>query len=210
MKLRQLESLLQDIEPFEEPKIELEQYPTTAHLAAQFLFSVENRFGELEGCTVMDLGCGTGMLSIGAAVMGAGHVVAVDIDADALAVAQRNTAQWEDDLPIDFVRSDVRHIGAQGRLRAETVLMNPPFGTRRKGADVEFLEAAFALSSGAIYSLHKTSTRPHIEKAARRLNAASADVIAQLRYDLPASYKFHKEKSKDIEVDIWRFEVNSG
>eukprot|EP00873_Tetraselmis_striata_P012238 jgi/Tetstr1/432502/TSEL_021876.t1 len=39
MKLRQLESLLQDIEPFEEPKIELEQYPTTAHLAAQFLFS---------------------------------------------------------------------------------------------------------------------------------------------------------------------------
>jgi predicted RNA methylase len=31
--------------------------------------------------------------------------------------------------------------------------------------------------------------------------------LAQLRYDLPASYKFHKQKSKDIEVDLWRFEV---
>uniref|UniRef100_A0A7S1SMY4 Methyltransferase small domain-containing protein n=1 Tax=Tetraselmis chuii TaxID=63592 RepID=A0A7S1SMY4_9CHLO len=209
MKLKQLESMLQDVEPFEVPKIELEQYPTTAHLASHFLFEVENRFGELDGCSVLDLGCGTAMLSIGAVIMGAAHVVAIDVDEDALTVAQRNVSQWEDDMPIDFVRSDVRQVAGQGRLRAETVLMNPPFGTRRKGADVEFLEAAFQLSSNSIYSLHKTSTRSHIEKVARRLNAASADVIAQLRYDLPASYKFHKEKSKDIEVDIWRFEVNS-
>lgn len=27
----------------------------------------------------------------------------------------------------------------------------------------------------------------------------------QLRYDLPASYKFHKQKEKDIAVDLWRF-----
>lgn len=34
---------------------------------------------------------------------------------------------------IDFIRCDVRQVAAQARLRADTVLMNPPFGTRRKG-----------------------------------------------------------------------------
>lgn len=29
-------------------------------------------------------------------------------------------------------------------LRADTVVMNPPFGTRRRGADMDFLRAAFA------------------------------------------------------------------
>ena len=29
------------------------------------------------------------------------------------------------------------------RLAADTVIMNPPFGTRRRGADLDFLRAAF-------------------------------------------------------------------
>ena len=33
-----------------------------------------------------------------------------------------------------------------------------------QGADVAFLRAAFAISSGAVYSLHKSSTRAHIQK----------------------------------------------
>eukprot|EP00955_Chlamydomonas_euryale_P103144 365469-Chlamydomonas_euryale.AAC.4 len=41
----------------------------------------------------------------------------------------------------------------------------------------------------------------------RQLRAASAEVLAELRYDLPATMKFHKHKSVDIEVDLWRFEV---
>jgi predicted RNA methylase len=57
------------------------------------------------------------------------------------------------------------------RLRADTVIMNPPFGTRRKGADVEFLRAAARLvarDGGALYSLHKSSTRAHLQKVAVR------------------------------------------
>lgn len=33
-------------------------------------------------------------------------------------------------------------------------------------------------------------------------------VVAELRYNLEASYKFHKQKSKDIEVDFWRFDLS--
>ena len=46
--------------------------------------------------------------------------------------------------------------------------MNPPFGTRRKGADLAFLRAALRLARGSVYSLHKSSTRAHVQKASCR------------------------------------------
>lgn len=36
MKQKQLESYLDDVDVFEDPKLELEQYPTTPHLAGTF------------------------------------------------------------------------------------------------------------------------------------------------------------------------------
>ncbi|KIY96084.1 Methyltransferase-like protein 5 [Monoraphidium neglectum] len=186
-------------------------------------------YNDFEGKTVMDLGCGTGMLSAGAALLGSPAVVGVDIDADALDVALENCDQFEDPLPVDFVLADVLSIadssacstsgsnssgsggGPWRRLRCDTVIMNPPFGTRRKGADVDFLRAATRLvrgGGGAVYSLHKSSTRAHLQKVAlRELGCSEAEVLAELRYDLPATYKFHKQQSRDIEVDLWRFVV---
>lgn len=35
------------------------------------------------------------------------------------------------------------------------------------------------------------------------------EVIAELRYELPKVHKFHKQKSKDIEVDLYRFSHTS-
>ncbi|KAJ0818211.1 hypothetical protein HanPI659440_Chr00c03g0710161 [Helianthus annuus] len=46
----------------------------------------------------------------------------------------------------------------------------------------------------------------HIKRSALRdYNASSAEVICELRYDLPKLYKFHKKKDVDIAVDLWRF-----
>jgi predicted RNA methylase len=149
------------------------------------------------------------MLSIGAAILGACHVIGIDLDSDALEIAKENIDEFEDPpLPIDLIQSSVQALALQPGLYADTVIMNPPFGTRTKGADMDFLRAAFKISKNSIYSLHKSSTREHIGKIAiRDLKAKSAEVLAQLRYDLPATYKFHKQKSRDIEVDLWRFEV---
>lgn len=44
---------------------------------------------------------------------------------------------------VDLLRCDVAALSGQARLRAHTVVMNPPFGTRQKGADIDFLRAAF-------------------------------------------------------------------
>ena len=56
---------------FAEPKYQLEQYKTSAELAAQVIFSVENAYGDIGGRLVADLGCGTGVLSVASALMGA-------------------------------------------------------------------------------------------------------------------------------------------
>lgn len=69
---------------------------------------------------------------------------------------------------IDFLRANVLQLAAQPRLAPDTVVMNPPFGTKIKGADLAFLRAACALGPATVYSLHKSSTRQHIEKVALR------------------------------------------
>eukprot|EP00891_Asterochloris_glomerata_P008394 jgi/Astpho2/8394/fgenesh1_pm.00122_%23_28_t len=211
MKLKELHSLMQDIQIFQQPKIELEQYATGPDIASRLLFTVDSVYNEFTGRTVVDLGCGTGMLAIGAALLGSGHVIGVDVDSDALELALDNSLEFEN-LEIDLVQCSVTQLlqaeACSPHLSASVVIMNPPFGTRTKGADIQFLRAAFKVSTHAIYSMHKSSTRPHIHQVAtQQLGAASAEVLAELRYDLPASYVFHKQKTRDIAVDLWRFEV---
>ena len=49
------------------------------------------------------------------------------------------------------------------------------------------------ISKGSVYSLHKSSTRKYLEKfAVQQLKAKSAVVLAELRYDLPPTFVFHK------------------
>lgn len=143
MKLRQLESLLQDVEPFETPKVALEQYPTGPHLAACMLHTAAGH-GDIEGRAVVDLGCGCGVLSIAAALLGAGHVVSlsnmlaartsartllrvcalsqtgVDLDADALATAAANASQFEG-LELDLINADVTALPRS--VWADTVIL---------------------------------------------------------------------------------------
>lgn len=50
--------------------------------------------------------------------------------------------------------------------------------------------------------------RAYVLKTATECGAKGT-VLAELRYDLPATFKFHKKSSVDINVDFIRFEVNS-
>lgn len=90
----------------------------------------------------------------------------------------------------------------------DTVVMNPPFGTKHNaGMDMKFLMAAINVCNGAVYSLHKSSTRDYIQKKMNEIGI-KAQVIAELRYNLNSTYKFHKKSSVDIDVDCWRIIVN--
>ncbi len=73
IKLKQLIEYLEDIETFSEPKVELEQYQTTPQVAAEMLHYISDRIEDFWNCNVIDLGCGTGILGIAAALSGAGY-----------------------------------------------------------------------------------------------------------------------------------------
>merc|ERR1712059_168943 len=106
---------------------------------------------------------------------------------------------------LDLLNLDVCNLGSDWKNRVDTVVMNPPFGTKHnKGLDMKFLQAGLLMASSAVYSLHKTSTREHVMTKAKDWGV-EAQVLAELRYDLPATYKHHKKASVDIQVDFIRF-----
>ena len=84
----------------------------------------------------------------------------------------------------------------------DTVLTNPPFGTKHnEGIDVRFLQTATRLAKTAVYSFHKSSTRDYLLRTVREWGH-EAQVVAEMRFDIPQTYKFHKQKSVDVAVDL--------
>jgi rRNA N6-adenosine-methyltransferase METTL5 len=206
IKLKKLEEYLQSIDAFERPKILLEQYLTPSHIASQLLFTIQNNYDDLDGKIVADLGCGTGMLSIGSAILGANHVIGFEIDEDAIEIATNNVNEME--IPnVDFINCNILKEVENERWQRcfDTVIMNPPFGTKKNsGMDLKFLECGIRVTSNVVYSLHKTSTREFLKKKIKEFENVDGEVIAELRYNLESSYKFHKKSSVDIEVDVWK------
>jgi len=91
----------------------------------------------------------------------------------------------------------------------DTVVTNPPFGTKHnEGSDVKFLKAATRLARRAVYSFHKTSTRQYILKKANEEWGYDAEVVAEMKFDIPQTYAFHKQKAVDVEVDLVRVRVH--
>ena len=75
----------------------------------------------LQGRRVLDLGTGSGVLAIAAALRGAGPVLAVDIDGDAVDTARANVALNHVEHVVQVRRADVR---AGGLPRAPVVFAN--------------------------------------------------------------------------------------
>lgn len=98
---------------------------------------------------------------------------------------------------------DPRKPSHPGRI-LDTVICNPPFGTRRPGIDLLFVRTGLQLARTAVYSLHKTSTRRHILRQAQNWGV-EVKVLAELRWTLPRTMKHHREDFREIEVDFIRF-----
>lgn len=177
LRLKELESRLQQVDGFEKPKLLLEQYPTRPHIAACMLYTIHNTYDDIENKVIADLGCGCGVLSIGTAMLGAGLCVGFDIDEDALEIFNRNVEEFEL-TNVDMVQCDVCSLSNRLSKSFDTVIMNPPFGTKNnKGTDMAFLKTALEMARTAVYSLHKSSTREHIQKKAAEWKV-KIDIIA--------------------------------
>lgn len=176
--IKQLESYLQDLDDFDRPKVELEQYATPPHIASLVLNAIDQTHDDIEGKLICDLGCGTGRLSAGSIMCGAEMVYGFDLDQDALNGAMQNfdnlfnaddndsrAGFYQSCSNVNFIQADVAsheydRFWQKWHKFFDTVIMNPPFGTKQNaGLDMIFLKRAIDLCHGTVYSLHKTSTR---------------------------------------------------
>lgn len=88
--------------------------------------------------------------------------------------------------------------------------MNPPFGTKNnEGIDLQFVQAALKVlrPNGTVYSMHKTSTRDGILRKAATWPNVTAQVVAELRWELPKTYKHQRKQALDIAVDLVRYKL---
>lgn len=193
---KRLEIILEGCEPFPVPKVWLEQYTIPAREAAELLHTAFLK-GDIEGKKVYDLGCGTGRLAIGAALLGAREVVGVDVDPGALEAAERSAKRLSLDN-LRWILSDIKDIKGE----CDTVLQNPPFGVQRGGADRAFLEKALEFGK-VIYTMHKTETREFVVGYVEKLGGKVTD-LTRVGFRLPHTYAFHRKAAKTVQVDIYR------
>ena len=192
MKKKQLEILLERLEGFKNSSPKREQYATPARVAADMLYLAHLR-GDLR--VVCDLGTGTGMLAIGAALLGA-RAIGVDIDDRALKVARANAARMG--VEVDFVRSDISSIILRG---IDTVIMNPPFGAQKASAgDRAFLSKATEMAN-TVYSLHNQGSEGFIR---RFVEPCTIEEIYRIPFPLKRCFEFHSKDVKTIEVELYR------
>lgn len=100
-------------------------------------------------------------------------------------------------LQIDFVHCDVRQVAAQQRLRADTVVMNPPFGTRRKGG-LHNCTTARRCSACTCYCVRSVAPS-HSNLCACLLPGADVEFLrAAFQLSRNSIYSLHKSSTRDF------------
>ncbi len=195
--------LLSKLGVFEAPKLKSEQYITDSEIAADVLWQayyLEN----IENKTIADLGSGTGILGLGALLLGAKKVFFIENDKNSIQTTKENLKFLEEETGIKlakkaiFLNQDISNFND----KVDTVIQNPPFGTKQKHADKIFLEKAFSLAK-VIYSFHKLETERFVNKISEDYGF---EITHLWKFDFPikATYSFHKKKIQRIKVGCWR------
>lgn len=200
IRRRDLESALTQLEPHPSPSVILEQYTIPPDIAAEMVYLAAYTFEDIVGKRVFDLGCGTGRLAISAAILGAREVVGVDVDGRAIDSARRNAALVGVEKTVTWVVSDISLINDH----CDTVLQNPPFGVKSRGADRVFVQKALEIGR-VIYSLHKAG--PGNRRFLGRLvNMFGGDIthMFTMKLSIPPTFQFHRDRRHVTDVDLYR------
>ncbi len=211
-----LERFISTIKSNPSPKASLEQYTVSEQVAADILYLAAYGNDDIIGKTVLDLGCGTGRLALGASFLGAETTVGIDIDRTAVTVAS-GTAKIQK-IDADWIIGDITAVVG----KFDTILQNPPFGVQKRGADRKFLEKALEIGC-SIYSLHNhpqtDETLIHrLRKANSRFlqieaspfmkrfvkaNGGMIVAVYALLMTIPHMFDFHTKLRHNIVVDLY-------
>ena len=199
MRLKQLEMALQRLRGFEKPRPSLEQYQTPAPLAARLLYHAFMK-GDIKGKIVCDLGSGTGVLAIGASLLGAALVKGIEIDPNAVEIARWNTALLGAD--VEYIVADVRNATLPDQIgTCDTVVMNPPFGAQKVHADRPFIDCALAMAP-VTYGIFNAGSVQFIEAYTNGRAYISEKIAGAL--PIKRTFSFHTKDVQEIKVEIIR------
>ncbi len=201
MNKKTLEITLQGIAAHPDPSSNLEQYTTPAVIAADILFT-SYLLGDIEGKKVVDLGCGTGIFTLGAKLLGAETVIGVDIDDNAISTAKKNADSLG--LNVILMTCDINEF----REHCDTVLQNPPFGSQRRHADIPFLEKALKIGE-VVYTIHNLKTDRFIKQ---KVSYLSAEITHEREYkfEIRHMFSFHTREKKEFDVKMYRLKGKAG
>lgn len=199
--MKKLEMKLQNLQSFIDPKPELEQYPITPRGASLILSIITNTYNDIQNKIIADLGCGTGILAIGAALLGAKQVIGVDVDQKQLDIASQNANKFNLEDKIKWIRTDIQNFS----IAVDVIIQNPPFGIQKRDKrDVVFLKKAIEYAK-IIYSIHKSGKKSQIylRNIIQNQNAL-IDAIIPIQILIPHLYNFHKKKQYPVKIDLYR------
>ena len=202
MRLRDLEITLESIERSGEYEVSLEQYPTPSRIASAILFAAQMEHGDIIDKTVIDLGCGDGIFALGAALLGAQRVIGIDVQSKALKVSQMNSRLLGTEDTVDWVLGDVSSL--QLHCLVDTVVSNPPFGVKKRGADLRFLRKAISIAD-VTYSVHLSGDKNRIflEKEVENLGARVTQ-IETFQFPIGKLFDYHRKQVHMVDVDLYR------
>ena len=192
---------LQSIETFKKPKVNLEQYQTPAKIAADILWNA-HALGDIQGMKVVDLACGTGIFSIGSALLGAAEVVGVDVDPDAIEIARQEASRMGLEEVSRFIAEDVLDF----KEKADTIIQNPPFGAQKanKEADRQFIVKSMKVAP-VVYSFHILETEEFVRNYFHKQGGKVTNIF-RYSFPLPKIYDFHQKEEVEVDIVVLRVE----
>jgi len=128
---------------------------------------------------------------------------------NALRILKQNVNNLDLEAIILPVCSDINHFEIVRQLLPKelriTTIENPPFGVQKKTADRFFLQKAFSFSD-VVYSIHLANPKVHrfLTSFIKKFNWV-IDYVFPFQLKLDRTYKFHIEKTKSVDVNIYRF-----
>lgn len=212
-----LELFLSRVASQPNPQAHLEQYTISEQIASNMLYIAAYANNGIIDKTVLDLGCGTGRLALGASYLGAKDVVGVDIDRLAIKTAYENSRKATLADGVQWVLGDISAVVG----RFDTVLQNPPFGVQTREADRAFIVKALEVGK-SIYSLHnhpevdkqlikqlkssqsflQVPASPFLERFVTQHDGAVTAVYAMLM-TIPRMFGFHKKLKHAFVIDLY-------